>query len=127
MRREGLENVFARHARLARACRAAMKALGLKLVAENPVNGVTAVWAPQGVDTGKMTKLMRDDYGVTIAGGQSALKGKVFRIGHMGYVSEDDLLVAIAAVERALNELGYECGYGKGVAAAQSALFGGRQ
>ncbi len=124
MREEGHENVFARHARLAEATRAAMRALGLKLVPENPVNGVTAVWAPEGIDTGEMTKIMRDDYGVTIAGGQGHLKGKIFRIGHMGYVSEEDLLVAISAVERALRELGYEFEFGSGLAAAQRALFG---
>jgi len=124
MQQEGYENVFARHARLAEATRAAMTALGLRLLAEHPANGVTAVWAPEGVDTDMMTKKMRDEYGVTIAGGQAGLKGKIFRIGHMGYVSEEDLLVAIAAVERALKELGHECEFGRGVAAAQRALFG---
>ena len=124
MRAEGIENVFARHARLAQATRSAMCALGLKLVAEQPVNGVTAVYAPDGVDTDKMTKKMRDEYGVTIAGGQGDMKGKVFRIGHMGYVSAEDLLVAVATVERALKELGYELEFGVGTAAAQSVLFG---
>jgi len=123
MREEGLDNVLARHASLARAARVAMKALGLELVAEEPVNGVTAVWAPPGVDTDKMTKKMRDDYGVTIAGGQGKLKGKIFRIGHMGYVSPEDLLVAIATVERALRDQGYACELGKGVAAAEAVLF----
>ena len=124
MHEEGLENLFARHARLAEATRAAMKALGLKLLAENPVNGVTAVHAPEGVDTDKMTKKMRDEYGVTIAGGQAHLKGKIFRIGHMGYVSGEDLLVAISTVERALKDLGYNFAVGSGVAAAQAVLFG---
>jgi aspartate aminotransferase-like enzyme len=94
-------------------------------VADSPANGVTAVWAPDGIDTGKMTKKMRDEYGVTIAGGQGYMKGKIFRIGHMGYVNEDDLLVAIAAVERALKEFGYKFEFGKAVAAAHKALFGG--
>jgi len=125
MREEGHQNVFARHARLAEAARAAMTAIGLRLVPEKPVNGVTAAWAPEGIDTGKMTKRMRDDYGVTIAGGQGHMKGKIFRIGHMGYVNEDDLLVAIAAVERALREFGYKFEFGKGVAAAHKVLFGG--
>ncbi len=125
IREEGLENVYARHARLAEATRAAMKAVGLTLLADSPVNGVTAVRAPAGIDTDEMTRKMRDDYGVTIAGGQAHLKGRIFRIGHMGYVSEDDLLVAIAAVERALKELGYEFQSGSGLAAAQAVLFGG--
>jgi len=126
MREEGLDNVFARHARLAEATRAAMKALGLKLLAERPVNGVTAVWAPEGIDTDKMTKKMRDEWDVTIAGGQSELKGKVFRIGHMGYVSEEDLLVVIATVERALREFGHKFEPGVGLAAANAVLFGQR-
>ena len=125
IRQEGLQNVHARHARLAEAARAAMKAIGLKLVPECPVNGVTAVWAPTGVDTDKMTKKMRDEWGVTMAGGQDELKGKVFRIGHMGYVSEEDMLVAVATVERALREFGYKFEQGAGLAAANKVLFGG--
>ncbi|MCK4300032.1 MAG: alanine--glyoxylate aminotransferase family protein, partial [Planctomycetes bacterium] len=85
---EGLEAVHARHARMADAARAAVAAIGLKLVAENPANGVTAVWGPEGLDTGELINLMRDKYGVTMAGGQDKLKGRAFRIGHMGYVSE---------------------------------------
>ncbi|MBS3761814.1 MAG: alanine--glyoxylate aminotransferase family protein [Planctomycetes bacterium] len=124
MREEGLENLYARHARLAEATRSAMMAIGLDLVADNPVNGVTAVWAPENIDTGEMTKLMRDQYGVTIAGGQAELKGRIFRIGHMGYVSEDDLLICISAVERALRDLGYQFDLGTGVSTAQEKLFG---
>ena len=125
MRQEGLDGLHARHARLAEATRTAMKALGLKLVPDSPVNGLTAVWAPPGVDTDRMTRKMRDEYGVTITGGQAKLKGKIFRIGHMGYVAAEDLLIAIAAVERALRDQGYCCELGAGVAAAQAALFGG--
>ena len=124
MREEGLENVYARHEAMAGAARAAMQALGLKLVAEHPVNGVTAAYAPEGIDTGELTKLTRDTYGVTLAGGQGHLKGKIFRIGHMGYVSPEDLLVAVSTVERALKELGYGFEFGVGVAAAHKALFG---
>jgi aspartate aminotransferase-like enzyme len=124
IREEGPDNVFARHAQLAEASRAAMKAIGLKLVSECPANGVTAVWAPDGVDTDKLNKKMRDEYGVTIAGGQGWMKGKIFRIGHMGYVSKEDLLVAIASVERALKEFGYKFEFGAGLAAAHKVLFG---
>jgi aspartate aminotransferase-like enzyme len=118
MLQEGLENVYARHARLARATRAAAKALGLELVADTPANGVTAVYGPKGIDTGKLVNRMRDEYGVSIAGGQAQLKGKIFRIGHMGYVSEEDLVVGIHALERALRGLGYEFEFGAGVRAA---------
>ena len=124
LREEGLDNVFARHARLAEAARAAMTAIGLKLVAEHPVNGVTAVWAPEGINTGKMTKKMRDEWGVTIAAGQGDAKNRMFRIGHMGYVSAEDMLVAVSSVERALKEFGYEFEFGAGVAAAHRVLFG---
>ena len=119
---EGLENVHARHARMAEATRAAAKALGLELVAEYPANGVTAVYAPEGVDTGALTKKMAGDYGVRIAGGQSHLKGKIFRIGHMGYVCEEDLFVAIGALENALAALGHHFESGAGLKALGDVL-----
>jgi len=119
---EGIDNVHARHARMAAAARAAAQALGLKLVAENPVNGVTAVYGPEGVDIAAMIAFMRDECGVTMAGGQGHLKGKILRIGHMGYVSEEDVLVAIAAIERALKEQGYDFALGVGLRAAHEAL-----
>ncbi len=124
MREEGLENLYERHRRLAEASRAAMQAIGLVLVAEHPANGVTAVWGPEGVDTGKLTRKMRDEYGVTIAGGQGHLKGKIFRIGHMGYVSEDDLLICISSIERALRDLGYDFEFGAALSTAHRVLFG---
>jgi len=120
---EGLENVYARHAKLAEATRAAATAMGLKLVAQNPANCVTAVYAPDGLDTNDLVKKMRDQYGVTIAGGQEHLKGRIFRIGHMGYVCEEDLMVAIGTLERALAELGYQFESGAGLKAAKEALM----
>ncbi len=119
---EGLENVYARHQRLAEATRAAVKAIGLELVAGSPVNGVTAVRGPEGVDTGDLVAQMRDNYGVQIAGGQAHLKGKIFRIGHMGYVGEEDLLVAISALEKGLRDAGYQFEFGAGLRAAQEVL-----
>ena len=119
---EGLENVHARHQRLAEVTRAAMKALGLKLLAENPANGVTAVWGPEGISIKRLTSTMRDKYGVTIAGGQGPLTDKIFRIGHMGYVSEEDLLVGIGMLERVLAELGYRFTLGAALEAAQQVL-----
>ncbi len=119
---EGLEQVQARHARMAEAVRAAMKAIGLELVAECPVNGVTAVYAPEGIDSGRLVGMMRDDYGVTMAGGQGDLKGRIFRLGHMGYVNEEDILVAIGVLERALKRMGYDFPFGAGLKAAHQAL-----
>jgi aspartate aminotransferase-like enzyme len=119
---EGLDAVHARHARMARAVRAAGDALGLKQLPENPVNGLTALYGPEGIDTEELVKLLLSKYGVGIAEGQGPLKGKIFRIGHMGYVSEEDLLVGIGTLEMALKGLGYRFEMGVGVSAAQKAL-----
>ncbi len=125
MKADGLDNIFARHERLANATRAAMKALGLKLYAkESPSTALTAVEVPEGIDGGALTKLMRDKYGVTVAGGQAQLKGKIFRIAHLGYFDTFDIIIAVAAVEMALREMGVEkIKLGKGVAAAQEILM----
>ncbi len=120
MRQDGLENIFARHKKMAEATRQAMEALGLELFA--PTAGsdvVTAVKVPAGIDGEKMVKTMRDTYGVTLAGGQSELKGKVFRMAHMGYIEEFDIILGIACVEKALAQMGYAFNLGAGVAAAQ--------
>ncbi len=122
---EGLREVFARHAQLAKATRESMKALGLELLApESPSDAVTAVKVPYGVDGGDIVSTLRDKYGVTIAGGQSQLKGKIFRLSHMGYVSKADMLLAIGMVEVVLEVLGYSVDLGKGVGKAQGILFG---
>jgi serine---pyruvate transaminase len=121
---EGLEAVWARHAKLAEATRQALQALGLKLFAQaSPSNAVTSVWVPEGVDGGKLVKTIRDTYGITLAGGQGKVKGKIFRIGHLGYADDWDVLAAIAAVERALAEQNHPVELGKGVAAAERVLF----
>jgi aspartate aminotransferase-like enzyme len=119
---EGLDRVHERHARLGRAARAAVQALGLRLLAEKPANGVTAAYVPDGMNSSKLIALMRDKHGVTIANGPGELKGKIIRIGHMGYVSEGDLLVGLAALEAGLQELGYAFEFGAGLCAAREAL-----
>ena len=119
---EGLENIYERHATLAKATRAAVDALGLELVADNPANCVTAAYGPEGMDTGDLKNTMMNDYGVTIAGGQKHLSGKIIRLGHMGYVSEEDLLVLLGTLERALKDLDYDFDYGSGVEAAMDVL-----
>lgn len=116
---EGLENIFARHARLAKATREAMLAIGLKLYAPQAFSdAVTAIMAPPGIDAQKVVKILRDKHNITIAGGQDQAKGKVFRIAHMGYIDESDIIMVIAAVEMTLKELGYAVELGKGVKAA---------
>ncbi len=127
MRKEGLDVIFARHKKLALATREAMEAMGLGLFAPTaPSNGVTAVKVPAGVDGEKLVKHMRDKYGVGIAGGQAELKGKVFRIAHMGYITETDILMTIAVLGMALAETGYRGEPGVGVEAAQEVLLEGR-
>lgn len=122
---EGLEAVWERHARLAKATQAAMQALGLKLFAPKQAsNAVTAVWVPEGVDVSKLFKTIRDVYGITLATGQGKVKGKIFRIGHLGYADDWDVVATVAAVERALLEQKYAMTIGSGVAAAEKVLFG---
>jgi serine---pyruvate transaminase len=118
---EGLEAVFERHALLGRATREAAKALDLELFGpeDERANVVTAIRVPDGVDGGKVPKLMRDKYRVTIAGGQSQLKGKIVRLAHCGYFGAFDILTSVGALEMALTELGAELELGAGVAAAQ--------
>jgi aspartate aminotransferase-like enzyme len=116
----GLEACFARNKRLSEATKAGVKALGLKLYAvENPSEALTSILAPDGVNGQDVVKIMRDKYGVTIAGGQDQAKGKIFRISHMGYVNEFDVIVALSALEMTLKDLGYAVEMGAGVKAAE--------
>jgi len=124
MREEGLEKVFARHARLAEATRAALKTLGLKLLATDiPSNAVTGAYLPDGIDGGAFNKKLREEYGVTIAGGQAQLKGKIFRLAHLGYADTIDVITAIAAVERGLHAFGYDFELGAGIKTAEEILY----
>jgi aspartate aminotransferase-like enzyme len=121
---EGLPEVFARHARLAAATRAAGRALGLQLVApESPSPALTGLYTPPDVDGGKLVGYLRDCMGVTVAGGQDQFKGKIVRIAHLGYMGMFDTLTAIAALEMALRRFGYSIPLGRGVGAAQEALM----
>jgi serine---pyruvate transaminase len=119
---EGLEHVYERHALLGRATREAARALELELlggVADEHANVVTAIALPDSIDGGKVPKLMRDRFGVTIAGGQGRLKGKIARVAHCGYFGAFDIIVTISALEMTLRELGHETEPGAGIAAAQ--------
>ncbi len=124
IKEDGLANVFARHKKMADATRAAMKALGLELFAPTAASDVvTAVKVPEGIDGEKMVKTMRDTYGVTIAGGQAELKGKVFRIAHMGFIEEFDIIAGISCIEKVLAQMGYKFELGKGVKAAEEVFL----
>lgn len=124
MKAEGLEAIFARHQRLTLATRAAIKALGMPLLGPDQAASpaITAV-APEGIDAEQMRSLLRKKFDLVLAGGQDHLKGKIFRIGHLGFVNERDILAAIASLEAVLQELGWESARnGAGVAAAAAQL-----
>jgi len=117
---EGLESAFERHARLGRACREGVKAMGLELFSpdEDRSAVVTAIRAPDGVDAGTVVAELRDRFGITIAGGQGRLKGKIFRIGHIGWFDVFDIVTALAALELALVDAGADVE--RGVAASRA-------
>jgi aspartate aminotransferase-like enzyme len=118
MREEGIDNVIARHASNAAAVRAAVQAIGLELLSSAPSNAVTAVVAPEGHAAG-IIKRMEHNYGVKVAGGQLQLKGKIIRLGHLGYYYPVDMYTMIAALEAALSDLGLGEGFGAGVESLQ--------
>jgi aspartate aminotransferase-like enzyme len=113
--------VYDRHRLLGRATREAARALDLDTLgeADENANVVTAITLPDSIDGAEVPKLMRDRYGITIAGGQGHLKGKIARIAHCGYFGAFDVVVTIGGLEMTLRELGLELELGSGVAAAQ--------
>lgn len=124
LQKEGLENAFARHAKLAHATREAVKALGLEMFTkESPSNSVTAINAPKGLDGQEIYKNLRVKYGITAAGGQGQAKGKIFRIAHLGYADTFDTIIAIAGVEMTLKGMGHPVKLGTGVAVAEELLM----
>jgi len=127
IKQEGLENTIARHSRLAEATRRGCEALGLKLFAppEGRGSAVTPVWVPEGVDGKAIVKVMKDKYGVTIAGGQDDYTGRIFRIGHLGYFGDFDIITTLAALEMTLAGLGYEFERGAGIREAESVFMEG--
>ena len=125
---EGLEQAFDRHARLGRACRAGARAMGLELFSPDDDSSavVTAIRAPDGVDSTDIVRALRDKHGITIANGQGPLKGQVFRIGHIGYFDVFDITTALSAVELTLAELGAEVERGVATARALEVYEGAR-
>jgi aspartate aminotransferase-like enzyme len=117
--------VFDRHRLLGRASRAAVKALDLELFGpeDEAANVVTAIKLPEGIDGAKVPKTIRDKYGVTIAGGQNQLKGKIARIAHTGYFAPFDIITTVAALEMTLSDLGHPVDLGTGVGAAQAVFL----
>ncbi len=123
---EGLQNVFARHARLAEACRRAVRALGLEILCRNPAehsNTLTAVVLPPGFDSDELIRHAYRRLELSLGVGLGAVRGKVFRIGHLGSLNELDLLGGLAGVEMMLKEFGVPVKLGTGLAAAQEFLL----
>ncbi len=107
---EGLESIFARHARMANLVRQGVKRMGLQLFCEDErcaSDTVTAIRCPEGIEVSALRNLLEDEYGVVLAGGQGKLSGRIFRIGHLGLVEEADIRQALEALEQALVKLGY--------------------
>lgn len=120
MKQEGLDEIYLRHARLAKGLRTAVKAMGLKLFVEDDSiasNAITAILPPEGISVADIRKTLKDDFDLIVADGQGQLKGKIFRMGHLGFVSERDMIAAVGALEMTLDKLGYKFKKGEGTAA----------
>ena len=123
IRAEGIENVWKRHERLARALRKGISAAGLRLFSNAPSFAVTAVWLPEGMDWKGFNKTLKVDNGITIAGGQEEYAGKIFRVSHLGYYDDLDMITFMAALERTLVAHRHKFSVGSGLAAVQEALL----
>jgi aspartate aminotransferase-like enzyme len=120
---EGVENVWARHARMSDACQAGVQALGLKLFSARPAEGLTAFVVPEGIKDSAIRNKLQEKFGIYTVGGQDKLKGKIVRIGHMGYTDELDVVAGLAGLEIVLAEVGHTFEPGAAVAAAQRVLL----
>ncbi len=119
IRSEGIEKIWATHERRAKGLRAAIRSLGLKLFSEEPSFAVTPVWVPDGLEWKAFNKALKETYGVTVAGGQGEVAGKIFRISHLGYYDDLDMVSVVSAIEMALHDCGYVFSPGEGVRAIQ--------
>jgi aspartate aminotransferase-like enzyme len=119
IRATGIENVWAYQARNAAAARAGFQAMGLEIFPARPATGLTVAKVPPGIDGAALLEKLEKQYGIKLAGGQDSLKGKIVRLGHMGYIDQFDVLAALSGVELVLLEMGHPLEPGRGVAAAQ--------
>jgi aspartate aminotransferase-like enzyme len=119
---EGIENVWERHRHMSEACQAGILALGLELFSARPAEGLTAFRVPDGLKDSDIRGKLAERFGITLIGGQDKLKGKIVRIGHMGYFDELDVVAGLAALEIVLADLGFDVEPGKAVTAAQQVL-----
>ncbi|HJZ58424.1 MAG TPA: alanine--glyoxylate aminotransferase family protein [Gemmataceae bacterium] len=124
IRAEGMENLWARHAKIAAACRSGVRAMGLELFAERPNNALTVIAVPSGIDGSATLKKLEKQYGFKLADGQDSMKGKIWRLSHMGYTDAFEVLGAVSALELVLLESGFKLDPGAGVAAFQKHYAG---
>jgi serine---pyruvate transaminase len=117
LKAEGIENIWKRHERLANSIRCGVTALGLKLFSDSASFAVTPIWLPEGVEWKAFNKILKSKYGITIAGGQDDYAGKIFRVSHLGYYDEFDMVTMMTALEMTLKECGYKFETGAGVQA----------
>ncbi len=122
LKEEGLEQRLERTARLGRACRAAGRAMGLRLFPQeaHASDTVSAFWHPEDIEDGKFRARLREAHKVMVAGGQGAIRGKVFRIGHMGICSFSDLIATFAAMEAVLSKMGHPFEMGASIEAIEA-------
>ena len=123
IKKEGIENIWARHAKLSKAIQAGVQAIGLKICSQVASHVVTPIWVPEGIDGKAIPKKLRDKYGVTIAGGQGQWEGKIIRIATLGYATAFDATTGICALELALKELGYKFEEGAAIKAALKVIM----
>jgi aspartate aminotransferase-like enzyme len=121
---EGIENVWQRHRAMSEACQAGIQALGLELFSSRPAEGLTAFKVPAGLTDGDIRNKLFERFGITTVGGQDKLKGRIIRVGHMGYMDEIDVIGGLAALEMVLNDLGLDIEPGCAVTAAQQVFLG---
>ena len=121
MKKDGLENILARHTKHAKALRAAIKAIGLKPMVEDDAiasNAITSIYPPESISVPDIRSTLKKDFDIVVANGQNELKDKIFRMGTLGFVCDRDVLAAVAALEASLYKLGYKFELGSGVKAA---------
>lgn len=123
IRKETLEKVWERHSRLAASLRAAAEAIGLQVLAKNPSSALTALQIPNSIDATQFSSVLKNTFGITAAGGQGELAGKIVRISHLGYYDELDMISVISALEMTLSKCGYRFEAGAGIRAAQMAFL----
>ncbi|UCD16001.1 MAG: alanine--glyoxylate aminotransferase family protein [Candidatus Omnitrophota bacterium] len=124
IKQEGIEARCKKFAKMAKACRLAATALGLEIFSQRPSNSVTAICAPQTIKSSDIVKKLRKEFGLSIAGGQGPVKDKIFRIAHMGWINEQDLIMCFSLLEKALLDLGHKFELGVSLSRLEEVIYG---